>query len=533
MSKMCLAWSCMAALVCCAVSQATGALASNYDGNIYFDYNCRFLNGRWSQWEHTATVRNGKFAGRDDFRKGEQEGCEIDKCWVRWEGEIKDDGQFSITVRENIWSHKSNGINRWSIVGKFSDNKSGRSRTVSWPKSWLSQCRESSIVLVDPSADSLAGKQARAGSTSAPVSTATGETPETPSELADLQTANSTASTAKTAAVAELLSVRNAGIKAMIDANALLSTMEQGGLSGAIEGRIENVAAALKTNSVQTIKDETGLLVQLVLDVDKARQLKSKTAAKPPSDGIAAGQSAAVVDPPGILPPGKRVALAIGNSAYEHVARLPNPANDAADVGAALARLGFTVRTVENQGRNALRDALAEFSNDALGADVAVVYYAGHGMEVDRQNYLIPVDARLETDLRIRFETIPLDDVMAALDGARGLRLVLLDACRNNPFAASMRITTASRSIGRGLSRVEPVVGTLVSFAAKEGTTAADGGARNSPYAAALLAYVEQRGVEVNKLFRLVRDRVLAATGGQQEPYTYGSTPAADIYLKP
>jgi uncharacterized caspase-like protein len=234
-----------------------------------------------------------------------------------------------------------------------------------------------------------------------------------------------------------------------------------------------------------------------------------------------------------VLAPQKRVALVIGNSSYEHVARLPNPANDAVDVGAALARLGFNVRTVENQGRNALRDTLAEFSNDALGADVAVVYYAGHGMEVERQNYLIPVDARLETDLRIRFETIPLDDVMAALDGARGLRLVLLDACRNNPFAASMRMTTASRSIGRGLSRVEPVVGTLVSFAAKEGTTAADGGARNSPYAAALLAYVEQPGVEVNKLFRLVRDRVLTATGGQQEPYTYGSTPAADIYLKP
>ena len=229
----------------------------------------------------------------------------------------------------------------------------------------------------------------------------------------------------------------------------------------------------------------------------------------------------------------KRVALVIGNGGYEHVTRLPNPPNDAADVASTLQRLGFTVQQMNDVGRNALRDALAEFSNAAMGADIAVVYYAGHGLEMDRQNYLIPVDAKLETDLRVRFEAVPLDDVLGALDGVKGIRIVMLDACRNNPFLASMKITTANRAISRGLSRVEPSVGTLVSFSAKEGTEAADGTARHSPYTTALLANLDRPGVEINKLFRLVRDDVLAATSGAQEPYTYGSTSGRDLFFKP
>jgi hypothetical protein len=323
------------------------------------------------------------------------------------------------------------------------------------------------------------------------------------------------------AASAQLLVEKDAAVKAMVEANSLLPTMAAGGLRRTVEDGIAKVADALEANSAEALRTETDALTRLTAQIAAAQsdQAEGVPEAKP-----ALGAT---------VPPQKRVALVIGNSAYRYAALLPNPANDAADVSAALVRLGFAVRRVENQGRNDLRDALAEFSNAALGADVALVFYAGHGIEVDRLNYLIPVDARLETDLRIRFEAIPLDDVMAALEGVKGLRLVLLDACRNNPFAASMRVTAATRSIGRGLSRVEPQVGTLVSFAAKEGTTAADGKARNSPYTTALLAHIEEKGVEVNKLFRLVRDRVLAATAGQQEPYTYGSTPAVDIYLKP
>ncbi len=135
----------------------------------------------------------------------------------------------------------------------------------------------------------------------------------------------------------------------------------------------------------------------------------------------------------------KRVALVIGNANYQHVSHLPNPVNDTADIGAALERLGFAIRRENDLDRTALRRAVSEFSDSAVGADIALVYFAGHGLEVDGENYLIPVDAVLETDRRIRFEAVPLDD---ALEGAKGLRIVLLDACRSNPFLASMKVTS-------------------------------------------------------------------------------------------
>lgn len=171
----------------------------------------------------------------------------------------------------------------------------------------------------------------------------------------------------------------------------------------------------------------------------------------------------------------KRVALVIGNSSYETVPTLPNPANDARDVALALERLQFSVTLALDLPSAGLRAALRDFGHTANGADTAVVFFAGHGMEIAKQNFLIPVDAKLRTDLDVYYEGVPLDLVTAAVGGAKGLRLVLLDACRNNPFSASMQSTSAKRSIGRGLSRIEPPSGLLVSYAAKEGTTADDG----------------------------------------------------------
>ena len=230
---------------------------------------------------------------------------------------------------------------------------------------------------------------------------------------------------------------------------------------------------------------------------------------------------------------GKRVALVVGNSAYEHVSGLPNPTRDAADVAAALRGIGFAVKELQNAGRNDFAAALSDFSDTAAGADFAIVYYAGHGIEVDRQNYLIPVDARLATDRRLRFEALSLDDVLAALDGVKGIRMVLLDACRNNPFASSMTMTSASRTIGRGLSRVEAANGTVISFAAKEGTTAADGDGRNSPFTAALLANITKPGLEIQFLLRKIRDSVMTSTNGAQEPYISASLSGDEIYLVP
>ena len=139
-----------------------------------------------------------------------------------------------------------------------------------------------------------------------------------------------------------------------------------------------------------------------------------------------------------------------------------------------------------------------------------MVFYAGHGIEVDGRNFLVPVDARLASDQDVEFEAIPLELVSRAVSRASGLRLVVLDACRENPLAVSMQRAGATRSIGRGLARVEPSGETLVAYAAKEGTVAADGEGRNSPYSAALLRHLEEPGLEVGLMFRRVRDAVLA-----------------------
>ena len=226
-----------------------------------------------------------------------------------------------------------------------------------------------------------------------------------------------------------------------------------------------------------------------------------------------------------------RVALVIGNASYAHAPALANPLNDAADMGAALGRLGFEVTRLENADRSSLWRGLQEFALAAAASEVAVVFYAGHGIEVDQRNFLVPVDARLASDQDVEFEAVPLGLVSRAVERASGLRLVILDACRENPFVVSMQRAGATRSIGRGLSRVEPSGETLVAYAAKEGTLAADGSGRNSPYTKALLAHLEEPGLEVGLMFRKVRDVVLAATGGRQEPHVYGSLSSRGVYL--
>ena len=226
-----------------------------------------------------------------------------------------------------------------------------------------------------------------------------------------------------------------------------------------------------------------------------------------------------------------RVALVIGNAEYERVPVLHNPPNDAADVTAALERLGFSVTLLENADQAALRRGLQQFARAASVAQLALVYYAGHGIEVDRRNFLVPVDARLASDADIEFETVPLDLVLQSVSRA-SFRLVILDACRENPFARTMQSADTTRSIGRGLALIEPPGGMLVAYSAKEGTLAEDGDGRNSPYAQALLGFLEQPGLEMGIMFRHVRDKVLAATGGRQEPFTYGSLPKEGIYLR-
>ena len=226
-------------------------------------------------------------------------------------------------------------------------------------------------------------------------------------------------------------------------------------------------------------------------------------------------------------PASQRVALVVGNADYAHAPALANPLNDAGDVGTALGRLGFSVTRLENADRARLWRGLQEFALAASASDIAVVFYAGHGIEVDRRNFLVPVDARLASDQDVEFEAVPLELVSRAVERASGLRLVILDACRENPFAVSMQRAGATRSIGRGLARVEPSGETLVAYAAKEGTVASDGAGRNSPYSEALLAHLEEPGLEVGLLFRKVRDAVLASTGAGRSRSCTGRCRAA------
>ena len=220
-----------------------------------------------------------------------------------------------------------------------------------------------------------------------------------------------------------------------------------------------------------------------------------------------------------------RVALVVGNSTYAHIGRLPNPDNDARDMSVSLRRLGFEVTTEFNVDRVELTEALRAFTRRSAGADVSLVFYAGHGIEMDGVNYLVPVDARLERDVDVRFETVTVDDLLVSTSGA-SLRLVILDACRNNPLARSMQRTAATRTVSGGsfADLNEDLLGdeTLVAYAAAAGTTAADGRGRNSPYTAALLSHL-QTPLEIGLLFRRVRAQVLAATNGAQRPHEYHS----------
>ncbi|MBW7962964.1 caspase family protein [Bradyrhizobium sp. BR 10261] len=231
----------------------------------------------------------------------------------------------------------------------------------------------------------------------------------------------------------------------------------------------------------------------------------------------------------------KRVALVIGNSAYKNVARLANPANDAALVGDMFKKAGFDAVDVKlDLNVVDMRKALREFGSKARAADVAVVYYAGHGIELDGTNYLIPTDAALETDTDVLDEAFPLDRVLFAIEPAKQLRLVILDACRDNPFAKTMKRTIASRAIGRGLAKVEPTSpNTMIAFAAKAGSTASDGDSKNSPFATALVERLPTPGLDLGKAFRFVRDDVLKATGNKQEPFVYGSLGGDDVSLVP
>jgi uncharacterized caspase-like protein len=231
----------------------------------------------------------------------------------------------------------------------------------------------------------------------------------------------------------------------------------------------------------------------------------------------------------------KRVALIIGISKYQSVPRLVNPARDADAMSALFKKAGFdVVESGRDLGISDLRKSIRLFSDTSRDADISVVYYAGHGIEVDGTNYLVPADAKLVSDFDVEDETISLDRVLKALDGAKRLKLVILDACRDNPFTKSMKRTVSTRSIGRGLAKIEPSMSdTLVAYAAKAGAVANDGEGQNSPFASALVKYIAEPGLDLRLAFGRVRDDVLKSTSNRQEPFVYGSLGGETVALVP
>jgi tetratricopeptide (TPR) repeat protein len=307
---------------------------------------------------------------------------------------------------------------------------------------------------------------------------------------------------------------------------------------------------AIDSKSVQ----RSGLNVSF-LETARAQLAALDSGAPQPVIAIVPSRTGSSIPTPALVAPtavgparsqDRRVALVIGNSAYRNAPALINPQHDAEVLAQSLRALGFSsVTLVQDATRETMIEALRKFGEEAEKADWAMIYYAGHGIEVNGINYLIPIDARLSTDRDVQYEAVPMDQAMASIEGARKLKLILLDACRDNPFAPQMRRTAAAapaivqpttgatigtRSMARGLGEVKVTGATLVVYAAKQGETALDGAGGNSPFVVAVVQRVTTPNLEINKLFRLIRDDVMEATGGRQEPYTYGSLPGREEF---
>lgn len=236
-------------------------------------------------------------------------------------------------------------------------------------------------------------------------------------------------------------------------------------------------------------------------------------------------------------PTERRVALVIGNGNYRAPGLTPlaNPARDARAMAALFREIGFQHVAIHiDLDQAGMLRALRDFEREAEQADWAAVYFAGHGIEINGANHLVPVDAQLRSDRDVPDEAVPLERVLARLEGARRLRMVILDACRDNPFLARMQ-RVATRSISRGLAPINDShlpAGTLVAFAARAGQVAEDGTGENSPFVQALSRRMREPNVEISLLLRRVRDDVIAATNRRQEPFTYASLSGEELFVR-
>ncbi|GJD70566.1 hypothetical protein MMMDOFMJ_3515 [Methylobacterium gnaphalii] len=231
----------------------------------------------------------------------------------------------------------------------------------------------------------------------------------------------------------------------------------------------------------------------------------------------------------------RRVALVIGNSAYRNAPVLSNPVRDALSVAEMFKKAGFTtVELKQDLESLELKRAIRAFLGITKDSEIAVVFFAGHGIEVNGANYIIPVDARLKTDFDAEDEGVALERIIRAVEPARRLRLIILDACRDNPFIPQMQRTVSLRGITAGLGKVEPAASdTLVAYAARAGSVADDGQTDHSPFTTALLKHLTTPGLDIRVALGRVRDDVVRDTGGKQEPFVYGSLGGSTVSLVP
>src|ERR1700756_5106069 len=231
----------------------------------------------------------------------------------------------------------------------------------------------------------------------------------------------------------------------------------------------------------------------------------------------------------------KRVAFVVGNGAYKNVAQLPNPPIDAKAMAAVLRNVGFEVVEGTNLTRDTMTERLLEFGKKAQGADVAVFFYAGHGIAISGTNYLLPVDADIKSEMDVKLgAAINIDLTLDQTMSDAKVKLVFLDACRDNPFAAKIKSTaTRSVSVGSGLAEMKSGEGTLIAFATGPGQTALDGqGGGNSPFTRALIDNITQPGVEIQQAMTKVRAEVNEQTNKRQLPWGHTNLIGA-VYLNP
>jgi uncharacterized caspase-like protein len=231
----------------------------------------------------------------------------------------------------------------------------------------------------------------------------------------------------------------------------------------------------------------------------------------------------------------KRVALVIGNSTYQNTPQLDNPKNDASDVSLALKDLGFKVLEGRDLEKAAMDRLIRDFAEALSGAQIGLFFYAGHGMQVSGQNYLVPVDAKLTTGAALDFEMVRLDLIQRTMEREATTNIIMLDACRDNPLVRNLAraLGTRSSSIGKGLAAMESGEGTLISFSTQPGNVAFDGAGRNSPFAGALVKHIKTPGEDLPTILINVRNDVMAATERRQVPWEHSALTAKVYFIPP